>query len=88
MIIIINHENWGQTLKAKTTVLVLGMSRANISIVVFRVIALGTVFDLVNWVDQVKVPKLQVRYYANMILHVSKVRNAPVVYIKTQLKSW
>ena len=87
VIIITDHEIWGQNLKTETAVLVLGMSGTNISIVFFLVIALGTVFDLVNWVDHVKVPKLEVRYHTNMILHASKVRNAPMVYIKTQLKS-
>ena len=60
VIIITNHEIWGQTMK--TEVLVLGMSRENISIVKFLATALRTVFDLVNWVDQVKIPKLEVRY--------------------------
>ena len=88
MIIITDHENWGQTLKTETAVLVMGMSGANISTANFLVTALGTVFDLVNWVDQVKVPKLEMRYCTHMILHASKVRNAPIVYIKTKLKSW
>ena len=60
MIIVTDHENWAQTLKTKNAVLALGMFRPNISIVNFLVIALGTVFDLVNWVDQVKIPKLKV----------------------------
>ena len=46
-VIIINvHAIWGQTLKTETAVLVLGMSRANISIVKFLATALGIVFDL------------------------------------------
>ena len=85
MIIITDHEIWGQILKTETAVLVLGMFGTNISNVVFLVTTLGTMFDLVNWVDQVKVPKLEVRYYTNMILHASKVRNTLMVYIKTQL---
>ena len=44
-------------------------------------------FDLVNWVYQVKVRKLKVRYCIHMILQASRVRNAPMVYIKTNLKS-
>ena len=35
VIIITKHEIWGQTLKTKTTILVLGMSRTNISKVFF-----------------------------------------------------
>ena len=73
-------------MKFKTAVSVLGMSGVNISIVKFLATTLGTVFDLVNWVDQVKVPKLEVRYCTNMILQASKVRNAPMVYIKPKLK--
>ena len=48
MIIITDHEIWGQTLKTKTIILVLGMSRANIDTVNFLVTALEIVFDLVN----------------------------------------
>ena len=51
----------------------------------FRVTALGNVIDLV-WVDQVKVPKNKVRYYARMFLLPAKVRNAPMMYIKTKLE--
>ena len=61
MIIITFLENQGQSLKMKTTVLVLSMFRTNIDHVVFSVIALGNVIDTVNWVDQVKVPKIKVR---------------------------
>ena len=62
MIIFTDHEIWGQTLKIETIVFVLGMSEANISTVKFLATALGIVFDLVNWVDQVKIPKLKVRH--------------------------
>ena len=48
-------------MKTETAVLVLGMSGANIATVDFVVTTLGTVFDLVNYVDQVKIPKLKVR---------------------------
>ena len=48
VIIIINHEIQGQTLKIETAVLVLGMSGANIIIAKFLATALGTLFDLVN----------------------------------------
>ena len=47
--------------KVKTVVLVLGMSGINIVTVKFLASALGIVFDLVNWVDQVKIHKLKVR---------------------------
>ena len=87
MIIITYQENRGQTLKTETAVLVLGMSGTNIDHVAFLVTSLGTVIDLVNWVDQVKVRKIKVRYYASMILQPSKVRNAPMVYTKTKLES-
>ena len=53
----------------------------------FGVTALGTVIDLVNSIDQVKVPKIKVRYRTDMILQHSKVRHAPMMYIKTQLES-
>ena len=62
MIIITDHEIWGQTLKTETPVSVLGMFGSNISTVKFLYTALGIVFDLVNWVDQVKIPKLKVKY--------------------------
>ena len=62
MIIVTDHENWAQTLKTENAVLALGMFRPNISIVKFLATALGNMFDLVNWVDQVKIPKLKVRY--------------------------
>ena len=45
----------------ETAVLILGTSGANISTVKFITTALGTVFDLMNWVDQVKIPKLKVK---------------------------
>ena len=68
MIIITFQENRSQTLKTETAVLVLGMSGTNIDHVVFCVTAVGTVLDLVNWVDQVKVSKLKERYCITMIL--------------------
>ena len=61
MIIITDHEIRDQTLKTETAVLVIGISGINTSIVKILATALGTVFDLVKWVDQVKVPKLKVR---------------------------
>ena len=42
---------------------------------------MGNVIDSFNWVDQVKVPKIKVRYYAYVILQPSKVRNAPMMNI-------
>ena len=45
MIIITYLENWGQTLKIETTILVLGMSGTKIDHVVFWATTLGTVFD-------------------------------------------
>ena len=68
VIIITNHEIWGQTLKIEIAVLVMGMFAANISTVKFLATTLGTMFDLVNWVNQVKIPKIKVRYCTNMIL--------------------
>ena len=68
VIIITFQENRGQTLKIETTVLVLGMFGTNIDHVVFSITALGTMLDLVNCVDQVKVSKLKVRYCIHMIL--------------------
>ena len=62
MIIITDHEIWGQTMKTEIAVLFLSTFGANISTIKFLAIALGTVFDLVNWVDQVKIHKLKVRY--------------------------
>ena len=63
----------------------MGMTGENINTVKFLTIALGTVFDLVNKVDQVKVPKLEVSYCTNMILHASKVRTAPRCILKPNL---
>ena len=48
MIIITDHENWGQILKTETVVLVLGMFGANISTVNVLVTALGTMLDFVK----------------------------------------
>ena len=47
-------------MKIETVVLVLGMSGVNTSTVKILATALGTMFDLVKWVDQVKTPKLKV----------------------------
>ena len=55
VIIITDNEIQGQTLNTETVVLVLGMFGIKISTVKFLVTAMGNVFDLVNWVDQVKV---------------------------------
>ena len=42
--------------------------------------------DMVNKVDQVKIPKIKVIYYANTILQPPKVRDALIMYIKTKLE--
>ena len=81
----IDHAIWGQTQKTEIAVLVLGMSRANISTVKFLATSLGTVFDLVNWIDHVKIPKLKVRYWTELNLHESKVKTAPRCILKPNL---
>ena len=85
VIIIIDNETWGQTLKNETAVLVLAMPGENISTAKFLATALGILFDLVSWVDQVKIPKLKVRYWTELNLHASKVRTAPRCILKPNL---
>ena len=42
-------------------------------------------FDLVNWVDQVKIPKMKVRQKAELVLHAFKLRDAPRFILKPKL---
>ena len=75
-------------MKTETAVLILGMSGVNISTVKFLATGLGTVFDLVNWVDQVKIPKLKVRCRIQLNLQASKVRTTPMLMKLSLMPTW